>query len=265
MTQRDNPFPHRDLGDKSKRGEDIKRFQKACDRALKQRNQPKKFLVGEHDGVLGPQTIRAATRTGLVLGLNDATVVAIEHGRITIAVQTLVRRPDLRNDRQRARGHRFMDDWRDRRAEAASKQDCDPATAAMQLLLRNAAAAHYTMGASRWQGIAERLIAARGRFPAYSDCSSSFTWAWWQVLGDGEDVLNGASWRAGYTGTLLSHGKRVTSDVEGAAALYGSGFPGKHVVYCLGDGKGISQGSEAAPFLVDLDYRSDLMELRTYT
>lgn len=264
MNQR-NPFPHRDLSGKSEAGVDIERLERAANEVLRHRNQAKQYLVANPNGRINEQTLKAVRRAAYLLGLRESTCDAIRDGQITIAVQTVIRRPSLRNDRQRKRGHERMEAWRDKRQHAAeAHHGVAAATDAMELLLHNAAAAHYSMGGNRWEGIAHKLIAEKGSYPHYSDCSSSFTWAWWQVLGDGPDVLNGANWAAGYTGTLLAHGKRVSKDVEGAAALYGAGFPAKHVVYCIGGGKGISQGSEAAPFLVDLDYRADLMEFRVY-
>src|SRR4029077_12964584 len=65
---------------------------------------------------------------------------------------------------------------------------------------------HYTQGATRWQGIREKRRYADGRYPNYADCSSLFTWCWWNALTnvdgiDTPDIVNGSSWQAGYTGT----------------------------------------------------------------
>src|ERR1044072_803501 len=81
------------------------------------------------------------------------------------------------------------------------------------------------------------------------------------------DTVNGEAWIAGYTGTMLTHGTRVTSDsnvLPGDLALYGSGPPGKHVTICVGGGMVISHGSEEGPFKCKLRYREDLMEIRRY-
>lgn len=78
------------------------------------------------------------------------------------------------------------------------------------------------------------------------------------------DTVNGESWRAGFTGTLLEHGREVGTPAPGDLALYGSGFPGEHVAIYTGGGLVVSHGSEAGPLLLPLHYRSDLMQIRRY-
>ena len=75
-------------------------------------------------------------------------------------------------------------------------------------------------------------------------------------------------YRVGYGGSGNEHGKRVVhrSNVQGGdLALYGdpTGRTG-HVAVCVGGGKVISFGSEPGPFLLPIDYRSDLREIRRY-
>jgi cell wall-associated NlpC family hydrolase len=136
--------------------------------------------------------------------------------------------------------------------------------------LNNRGAVHYTQAAGpRWEGINRGLIAAQGRFPNNADCSSFVTWCLWNGmrLHNLPDTVNGQGWRAGFTGTQLNHGTRVSGDravVPGDLALYGSGRPGKHVAICIGGGLVISHGSEAGPFKLALHYRNDLMEIRRY-
>ena len=97
-----------------------------------------------------------------------------------------------------------------------------------------------------------------------------FTWCWWNALTnvdgmDTKDVLNGASWSAGYTGTLLSHGRKVSDRKPGDAVLYGRGFPGSHVAMVAENTNMVySHGSEAGPFFVPWNYRSDVMQVRRY-
>lgn len=133
---------------------------------------------------------------------------------------------------------------------------------------------HYTQGAKRWEGIDKRLSAKLGKFPTQADCSSFATWCLWNGLvllyGLGDNV-NGSGWRAGYTGTMLEHGKRVrhsSNALRGDCVFYGSGHPGSHVAIVVGMLNGvpmvISHGSRAAPFYVRFDYRSDILELRRY-
>jgi cell wall-associated NlpC family hydrolase len=149
-----------------------------------------------------------------------------------------------------------------------SAQERSAAVHAAVVALNNRGAVHYTQGPRRWDGINRGLIAAAGHFPNYADCSSFATWCLWNGmrLHHLPDTVNGQSWHAGYTGTLLTHGTRVTEHdaLPGDLALYGSGAPGKHVAICIGGGLVISHGSEDGPFKLALHYRKDLMEIRRY-
>jgi hypothetical protein len=127
---------------------------------------------------------------------------------------------------------------------------------------------HYTMGPRRWDGITNRCRSHLGRYPKWADCSSYVTWVLWDALGGpsaGPDVVNGQSWRGGYTGTMKDHGRRVTLEqaMPGDLVLYGGGT-GSHVTIVVGKNKVISHGSEGAPFLTKPDYRDDLAEVRRY-
>jgi hypothetical protein len=137
------------------------------------------------------------------------------------------------------------------------------------LALAHRSEVHYTQGSRRWQGIAGDLKAWKGEFPHYADCSSFATWCLWLGLDhyDVRDVVNGAAWKAGYTGTILQHGKRVLhleNVARGDLAIYGRGWPGSHVAICIGGGLVISHGSEAGPFKLPLHYRPDLLQIRRY-
>lgn len=145
----------------------------------------------------------------------------------------------------------------------------DHAVEAAVLSIRNAPRIHYTQGAQRWQGIARKLVAAKGQYPTQGDCSSMATWWLWNGLRiyGVRDVVNGAAWTAGYTGTQLTHGKRVvhrSNWQRGDLLIYGRGFPGAHVCMYLGGGYAASHGSEAGPFKVRWDYRSDLLQVRRF-
>ncbi len=127
---------------------------------------------------------------------------------------------------------------------------------------------HYTQGPRRWEGISNRCRSHLGRYPRYADCSSYATWCIWDALGGpnaGIDVVNGAQWKAGYTGTQKQHGRRVSlaNAKPGDLVLYGDGV-GKHVTIVVGKNKVISHGSEAGPYLLKPDYRSDISEVRRY-
>jgi hypothetical protein len=142
----------------------------------------------------------------------------------------------------------------------------DLAVQAAFLGLRHADQLHYTQGAKRWQGIAEGLKAWRGEYPHYADCS----WCLWVGLSHyhARDTVNGALWKAGYTGTMVGHGKRVAHEnnvLRGDLALYGDPFGRTgHVAVCVGGGKVVSFGSEAGPFLLPIHYRADLREIRRF-
>jgi cell wall-associated NlpC family hydrolase len=135
--------------------------------------------------------------------------------------------------------------------------------------LRNRASIHYTQAAGpRWQGINKGLESRRRQFPNYADCSSFATWCLWNALHVAfglEDHVNGAHWKAGYTGTLLTHGKRVRfRKKRGDLVIYGHGFPGHHVAIYIGGGMVVSHGSEAGPLYLRWNYRPDVMQVRRY-
>jgi CHAP domain len=134
----------------------------------------------------------------------------------------------------------------------------------------HAAEVHYTSGPRRWDGITNRCRAHLGRFPRFADCSSYVTWCIWDALGGpnaGPDVVNGQSWKGGYTGTMKQNGRRVPRGLANARpgdlVLYGPGT-GKHVTIVVGTDKVVSHGSEAGPHLLKPDYRPDVAEVRRY-
>lgn len=146
----------------------------------------------------------------------------------------------------------------------------DLAVQAAFLALRHAPTVHYTQGAKRWQGIDNELKAYRGDFPHFADCSAFCTWCLWNGLDhyDVRDTVNGERWQAGWTGTMVAHGKAVVHDsniLRGDCAHYGdpTGRSG-HVALCIGGGKVVSFGSEAGPFLLPIRYRSDFKQVRRY-
>lgn len=146
----------------------------------------------------------------------------------------------------------------------------DLAVRAAFLTLRHAPTVHYTQGPRRWDGINKDLKAYRNEYPRFADCSAFATWCLWNGLDHYgvRDTVNGANWKAGYTGTMLSHGKEVkhrSNVLRGDCVLYGpKGSNGEHTAICVGGGKVISHGSEAGPFLLPIDYRRDVMCIRRY-
>ncbi len=82
--------------------------------------------------------------------------------------------------------------------------------------------------------------------PPYSDCSSTVTWIYWTLFGNGPDFMNGEQWGAGYTGTLDKHGINVganTADLAiGDLCFYY--HPMHHVAVYVGGGKVVSHGTD---------------------
>jgi hypothetical protein len=141
----------------------------------------------------------------------------------------------------------------------------------VELLMRDPARVHYTQDAvARWEGINKHLRIADRECPTHGDCSSTHTWLLWNALthvGVKRDLVNGASWKGGYTGTIASHGKRV-SDIRNAkvgdAILYGPGPTFEHVATYIGGGRVFSHGSERGPFILSVDYRPDRGMIRRH-
>lgn len=131
----------------------------------------------------------------------------------------------------------------------------------------NPNAAYYTQGAGRWQGV--QIIYGKVKITntiprlRSGDCSAGYTrWVLWALQQSKarvpRDVVNGTYWRAGYTGTISTTCKKVTTPQVGDAVLYGSA-PYSHVVGVI-DPKTklcVSHGSNAGPNLVHWDYRGD--------
>lgn len=119
---------------------------------------------------------------------------------------------------------------------------------------------HYTQGGLRWQAIRLRAHAKQGDYPRWADCSAFVTWCYWDAthIYNLSDFVNGASWRAGYTGTMTRHGIVVTTNrlISGDAIFYGGTWTRPHhVAIYVGNQRVISHGSESGPLLLKYDYR----------
>lgn len=88
---------------------------------------------------------------------------------------------------------------------------------------------YYTQGAMRWQGVnaVYGVIAVKKTVPRLKggDCSAGYTrWVLWglqQSLGRvPRDIVNGANWKAGYTGTIMAVCRHVVNPKIGDAILY---------------------------------------------
>lgn len=112
---------------------------------------------------------------------------------------------------------------------------------------------YYTMGPMRWQGVKAIYGLVRvvhGTIPKLrgGDCSSGYArwqlFALQQVLGRvPRDVVNGADWRAGNTGSIYRVCKRVTNPQIGDAILYPNHVTG---VYSVKDRTCVSHGKTRA-------------------
>lgn len=138
-----------------------------------------------------------------------------------------------------------------------------------RLLLAHPSQINYTQGPQRWEGINDKRYVRDEEYPSWGDCSSTATWLYWNALfahlGMG-DVVNGEGWKAGFTGTMLQHGRAVSSsEVQvGDAVIYGSAAPGEHVTVCIGGGMVVSHGGPDGPLKLPLRYRSDVLSIRRY-
>jgi peptidoglycan hydrolase-like protein with peptidoglycan-binding domain len=116
-------------------------------------------------------------------------------------------------------------------------------------LLAHKDATHYTQDASlRMSWLRDRIRPPK--IPKWLDCSSACTWYRWVA---GLSDPNGFNYNGtGYTGTMLAHGTRVTSPQEGDMTFYRGP---DHVVIEVGQGRVISDGSDAGPYILSRGYR----------
>lgn len=140
--------------------------------------------------------------------------------------------------------------------------------AAAYTCLHNSSVMAYSQRADRWSGIDNHLRSYKGQVPRTSDCSSSSTWMIWDAVQRYwplPDFVNGEGWKAGYTGTMQDHGRRVTGrKLPGDLVFYGDqgGGVAEHVAVYVGKGLVVSHGSPGA-HLLPWDYRS-VNEVRRY-
>jgi hypothetical protein len=282
-------FPHRILfaaGNDPQRGDDVKVVRRNTLERLDARGIDRK--VGDNDGTLRPELLKAAKTASHFLGAPDAWVES--KSGLLVREQTIIVYPEKRTAEMLASAEARMDKLlKDRQAAetAAAKArggqydltDADRTravrimVASFRLAFQHAAAVHYTQSSARFGGIRGKLRYADGRYPTQEDCSSMYTWAFWNgitsVVGmAAPDLVNGARWTAGYTGTLLSHGRSVpfAERQGGDAIIYGTGFPGHHVAMVDNDNHDLvySHGSESGPYHLRWNYRSDLLSCRRY-
>jgi hypothetical protein len=276
-------FPNRILFDYDRdpqKGDDVKVLRRHTLRRLEARAIERK--VGPDDGNFSKLILDAAKTAAHFLGVPEEWTQS--KAGLLVREQKVIVYPETRTDEMLKSADLRMDKLIEDRADAKPKPQagdgkftdseistaCKLAVAAFRLAYNHKGVVHYTQGATRWQGIRERRRFADGRFPNYADCSSLFTWCWWNALTnvDGmqtRDRINGSSWSAGYTGTLLGNGWRVNDRKPGDAVIYGRGFPGAHVAMVAENTNMVySHGGEAGPHYIPWNYRRDVMQVRRY-
>jgi hypothetical protein len=145
----------------------------------------------------------------------------------------------------------------------------DLAVAAAALALRNSSAIEYSMGTDRWDPIKRDRKAFRGEFGKFEDCSSFATWCLWNGLDHFaiKDVVNAQKFQAGWTGSMLGNGQRVSRAevLRGDCVFYLKQGTREvnHVALCVGGGMVISHGSEPGPLKLRIDYRT-IAQIRRY-
>jgi len=152
----------------------------------------------------------------------------------------------------------------------------DLAVSAAMLGLRHAPEIHYSQAAERGNWFTHKMKAYRGEFPRALDCSAFARWCLWNGLdhfGVRDTTNDAREWSAfGWTGSLVQHGKPVQhlgNVLRADLVLYGDPFGRSgHVAIVVGRRRGrimvVSHGSEAGPFYLPHDYRSDVRSIRRY-
>jgi hypothetical protein len=285
----DKAFPHRilfDTGANAQRGDDVKVVRRNTLERLEARGIER--TVGPNDGVFSKNILSAAKTAAHFLGVPDDWTES--NSGLLVREQRVIIYPETRTEGMLAAASARMDKLlADRHAAevaagrvhsgAYSLSATDRAravkimVAAFRLAFQHAGAVHYTQSGARFGGIRGRLRYADGRYPTQEDCSSMYTWAFWNGITSvagmtAPDLVNGANWTAGYTGTLLSHGRQVpiSNRRGGDAVIYGTGFPGHHVAMVDYNDHDMvySHGSESGPYHIKWNYRSDIMQVRRY-
>lgn len=282
-----NPAVHRELDARlsggPQRGDDVDKLEAAARKRLGARGWPEQAQP-RRDGKWTKADSDAIADALYAIGAHLDTVHAARAGRVTIGAQRILRYPGTRSDEQIARVHEREDAIARRAARARKEAAPDLPTGGGTVANQRARAAQaarfalahagrrYSQAADRWNPIASDASPVTGRMWSVADCSSFATWVVWHAVGrKGPDIVNGAEWKAGYTGTMRVHGRRVDSDGPfhpGDCAIYGGGT-GKHVVVCYRAGdartaRWASHGSPGGPYDVELHYRGDLSEVRRY-
>ena len=118
---------------------------------------------------------------------------------------------------------------------------------------------HYTQGSERMYGVRNHIHPPS--IPRWEDCSSFVTWCYYVAGAPDPNHLGYNGY--GFTGTLASHGVRVSSPKPGDLGFYGW-FPYHHVVMYVGSGRSVSNGNEYGPELLSASVIPGFSHWRSY-
>lgn len=110
----------------------------------------------------------------------------------------------------------------------------------------------YTQGPQRWYGISNKVCPPKA--PTYADCSSFTTWGLWTAFGGLSDVVNKQNWKAGYTGSMKSASKQVSSSSAGCKPGDIILYPG-HVATYIGNNQVVNYGSNGPAKILKYNYK----------
>jgi len=111
---------------------------------------------------------------------------------------------------------------------------------------------NYTQGSQRWSGIKNKTCPPSP--PSYTDCSAFTTWGFWTAFGGLDDIINGSNWSAGYTGSMQTKGKKVSSTSNGCEPGDVILYPG-HVALYIGNNQVLNYGSTGPAKILKYNYK----------
>lgn len=234
------------------RGDDVKALQ----RAINERAKARGLRTLKIDGEAGRDTIAKGRQVAWALGID------LKADGITAYVQTLIRRPGLRNPVQRGRAKRRAKSVervaRDQSQAASSKVSVTGNKVKGGTKMQRVVAAAMEAAARYYSGKSKRFYSQTGATQfdlgitgeergMRSDCSQWFV-SMFKSAGAPDPCEGGYDpGKLHYTGTIPNGGHRVSREQlrPGAAICYGS-YPYFHVEMWVGNGDGKTTYAELA-------------------